>query len=60
MLLVYPVRELGRAIPALIGLVLAGRAVGNGQYWWFGPVAVVGVMAVSVLRWATTRYRITP
>jgi putative membrane protein len=60
MLLVYPVRELGRAIPALIGLVVAGRAVGNGQYWWFGPVAVVGVMALSVLRWATTRYRITP
>ena len=60
MLLVSPVRELGRAIPALIGLVLAGRAVGNGQYWWFGPVAVVGVMALSVLRWATTRYRITP
>ena len=60
MLLVYPVRELGRAIPALIGLVVAGRAVGNGQYWWFGPAAVVGVMAVRVLRWATTRYRITP
>jgi putative membrane protein len=60
MLLVYPVRELARAIPALIGLVVAGRAVGNGQYWWFGPVAVVGVMALSVLRWATTRYRITP
>jgi len=60
MLLVYPVRELARAIPALIGLVVAGRAVGNGQYWWFGPVAVVGVMAMSLLRWATTRYRITP
>jgi putative membrane protein len=60
MLLVYPVRELARAIPALIGLVVAGRAVGNGGYWWFGPVAVVGVMAMSVLRWATTRYRITP
>ena len=26
MLLVYPVREVARAIPALIGLVVAGRA----------------------------------
>ena len=60
MLLVHPVRELARAIPALVGLIVAGRSVGNGQYWWFGPLGVLGVIAVSVLRWATTRYRITP
>jgi putative membrane protein len=60
MLLVHPVRELGQAIPALIGLVLAGRAVGDGQLWWLGPLGVVVVIAVSVLRWVTTRYRITP
>lgn len=60
MLLVHPVRELGHSIPALIGLVLAGRAVGNGQLWWLGPLGVVGVIAWSVLRWVTTRYRITP
>jgi len=60
MLLVHPVRELARAIPALVGLVVAGRSVGNGQYWWLGPMGVVGVIALSVLRWATTRYRITP
>lgn len=60
MLLVHPVRELARAIPALVGLVVAGRSVGNGQYWWLGPMGVVGVVALSVLRWATTRYRITP
>jgi len=60
MLLVYPVLELGRAIPALVGLVVAGRALGNGQFWWLGPLGVVGVMALSVLRWVTTRYRITP
>jgi putative membrane protein len=59
MLLVYPVRELAGAIPALVGLVVAGRSVGNGQWWW-GPFGVVGVIALSVLRWATTRYRITP
>ena len=60
MLLVHPVRELGRAVPALVGLVVAGRSVGNGQYWWFGPMGVVGIIALSVLRWVTTRYRITP
>jgi len=59
MLLVHPVRELGQAIPALIGLVLAGRAVGDGQMWWLAPLGVVVVIAVSVLRWTTTRYRIT-
>jgi putative membrane protein len=60
MLLVHPVRELARAVPALAGLVIAGNTVGNGQGWWVGPVGVVGVIIVSVLRWATTRYRITP
>jgi len=60
MLLVHPVRELGRAIPALIGLVVAGRSVGDGQLWWLGPIGVAVVVALSVLRWATTRYRITP
>ena len=59
MLLVHPVREVGQAIPALIGLVLAGRAVGDGQMWWLAPLGVVVVIAVSVLRWMTTRYRIT-
>jgi putative membrane protein len=60
MLLVHPVREIGRYIPALLGLVVAGRSVGNGELWWLGPLGVVAVIAVSVLRWATTRYRITP
>jgi putative membrane protein len=60
MLLVHPVRELGRYIPALVGLVVAGRSVGDGELWWPGPVGVVAVVALSVLRWATTRYRITP
>lgn len=60
MLLVHPVRELGRAVPALVGLVVAGRSVGGGEAWWLGPVGVVLVIALSVLRWVTTRYRITP
>jgi putative membrane protein len=60
MLLVHPVRELTRYIPALVGLVVAGRSVGGGEMWWLGPLGVVMVIALSVLRWATTRYRITP
>lgn len=60
MLLVHPVRELARNIPALIGLVVVGRSVGGGELWWLGPVGVVVVIALSLLRWATTRYRITP
>jgi len=59
MLLVHPVRELGRYVPALFGLVVAGRSVGGGDLWWLGPFGVVVVIIVSVLRWATTRYRIT-
>lgn len=60
MLLVHPFRELTRYIPALVGLVVAGRSVGGGDMWWLGPLGVVMVIALSVLRWATTRYRITP
>ena len=60
MLLVHPVRELGRAIPALFGLLVAGRAMGDGQLWWLAPLAVLVVISVSVLRWVTTTYRITP
>jgi len=60
MLLVHPVRELGRYIPALIGLIVAGRSVGDGELWWLGPLGVLVVIGLSVLRWATTRYRITP
>ena len=59
MLLVHPVREVGRAVPALVGLLVAGRAMGDGQMWWLAPSGVVLVIAVSVLRWMTTRYRIT-
>jgi putative membrane protein len=33
--------------------------MGDGQQWWLAPLGVVVVIAVSVLRWLTTRYRIT-
>ena len=60
MLLVHPVREVGRVIPALFGLLVAGRAIGGRQMWWLAPLAVGVVLTLSVLRWVTTTYRITP
>jgi putative membrane protein len=59
MLLIQPVQALGRYIPVLLGLVFLGRSLEDGQWWW-GPLGVVAVISLSVLRWATTRYRITP
>ena len=56
MLLIHPIREVGRAIPALAGLLIAGSSSGN--EWWtlLGLAIVVGL---SLLRWFTTRYQIT-
>jgi putative membrane protein len=59
MLLVAPVRELGRYIPVLVGLVVVGRQLPGGDWWW-GPLGALGVIALTVLRWATTRFSITP
>ncbi len=58
MLLVHPVLELGRFVPALLGLFFAGGGGGSG----LGTSAIgAGVVtAFAVLRWVTTRYRITP
>jgi putative membrane protein len=60
MLLVHPVIELGKALPAIIGVFLAGHSSGDGggSRWGLGIAGVV--MVFSVLRWFTTRYRITP
>jgi putative membrane protein len=57
MLLVHPVRELLRAIPALAGLLFAGSSSGKGHLW--GLIGVAAVIGYSLLRWFTTRYRIT-
>jgi putative membrane protein len=57
MLLIHPITELGRALPALVGVFLAGHAHGNGEWW---SLAAAGVVAVySLTRWFTTRLRIT-
>ena len=58
MLLIHPVREVGRFIPAIVGLLIAGRTTGFGPWW--GLLGVVAVIALSIARWLTTRYRITP
>jgi putative membrane protein len=58
MLLVHPVRELIRYIPVLAGAFFAGRNSDNGQWWSLIGVALV--IGLSVVRWATTRFRITP
>ena len=58
MLLIHPVREVGRFIPAIAGLLIAGRTTGFGPWW--GLVGVVLVIVLSIARWYTTRYRITP
>jgi putative membrane protein len=57
MLLVHPVVELGRALPALIGLLIAGTSSGSGSRWSLLGAGVVILAAIS--RWFTTRFRIT-
>jgi putative membrane protein len=58
MLIIHPVVELIKAIPALAGVLLAGTSSGAGPLW--GLVAVAVVVALALTRWFTTRYRITP
>jgi putative membrane protein len=57
MLLIYPIQELPRALPALFGLVVAGSSRGNGQLWSLVGLAIVVGLGAS--RWLTTSYRIT-
>jgi putative membrane protein len=57
MLLVYPVKELARFLPVVIGVFVAGTASGGPGAWW--QLAGVGVPVVlGVLRYVTTSYRI--
>lgn len=60
MLLVHPVIEVGKALPAIVGAFLAGHSSGDGSSgsrWSLGIAGVV--IAFALLRWFTTRYRIT-
>ena len=57
MLLVYPVKELVRFLPVLLGLVVAGTASGGAGEWW-NVVGVLVPVGLGVLRYWTTSYRI--
>ena len=56
MLLIHPVVEVGKALPVLIGIFLAGSVHGN-QAWGLAATGVV--VALSLTRWFTTRLRVT-
>jgi putative membrane protein len=57
MLLVHPIKEIGRFFPALIGVFIAGSQTG-GDGPWFEIVGVAFPIVYGVLRYYTTRYRI--
>jgi putative membrane protein len=57
MLLVHPVHEVLRQLPLVIGSLVFGSATGN--KWWVVLVLVLTV-AIGVLRWFITAYRIAP
>jgi putative membrane protein len=57
MLIIHPIQELARALPLLLGLLVAGSSSGRGPLWSLVAVAVVTTFAC--LRWFTTTYRIT-
>ncbi|MDQ6934445.1 MAG: PH domain-containing protein [Actinomycetota bacterium] len=56
MLLVHPVNELLRFLPAIIGIFFVGNSSGNGFWWHLGGVAIPILLGVA--RFATTSYRI--
>ena len=56
MLLVHPIREVMRFLPALIGLFVAGAASGRGG--WFQLAVIVIPIGLGLARYYTTRYRI--
>ncbi|WP_226355631.1 PH domain-containing protein [Pseudonocardia sp. ICBG601] len=59
MLLVAPGTALLRLAPALVVLVLFGAGSGHRAQVWIAGAAVVLAVAAGVVRWRTTRYRIT-
>ena len=58
MLLVEPVREVIRFIPMLLVLLVAGATGDGGPPW--GLLGTGLVVALGIIRYLTTRYRITP
>ena len=56
MLLVHPVQEAVRFLPALLVVFLSGRSSDRSQWWDLGILAIIVVL--GIMRWVTTRYRI--
>lgn len=56
MLLVHPVQEAVRFLPALLVVFVNGRSNGRSPWWDLGFLAAIVV--VGMMRWFTTRYRI--
>lgn len=57
MLLVHPVKEIGRFVPALAAAAIFGSTTGDP--WWFVVIVTVVFVIIGALRWWTTRYRFT-
>jgi putative membrane protein len=57
MLLVHPVRDVVRFLPAIVGILLFGRSSDSGGWWGLIGVGLPVVLGVS--RYLTTSYRIT-
>lgn len=57
MLLVHPVREVGRFLPAVLGLLLFGRSSDSGGIW--GLLAIGIPVTLGIMRYLTTSYRLT-
>ena len=57
MLLIHPIQEIPRALPALLAAFVAGNGSGQGLIWSAAALAITLAFAFS--RWFTTRYRLT-
>lgn len=59
MLLVHPAQEVIKFLPFVVGVFVLGNAGGGRNWWWqLGGVAVP--VLLGVVRFLTTRYRVTP
>jgi putative membrane protein len=59
MLLIHPVQEVIRALPALVGVFLAGSRSGHGHGQLWGLVGLGVTVVLGLARWFTTTYRVT-
>ncbi len=57
MLLVHPVRDLVRFLPAIVGILLFGRSSEGGGWWGLIGIGIPVLLGIS--RYLTTSYRIT-